>query len=102
MAFLCVTSNEIDADVGEAGEEKENEELSHRDDFKPELSITLRVSLKLDFILMSLSLSARLQREHQGYSYKAHSSGLIRSNSIISTSCLTLAFYLFSNYQKDL
>ena len=34
LTLLCVTPNEIDSDVGEAGEEDEDEELSHRDDCK--------------------------------------------------------------------
>ena len=32
LTSLCVTANEVDSDVGENGEEDEDEELSHRDD----------------------------------------------------------------------
>lgn len=37
LTSLGVTPNEIDSDVGETGEEDEDEELSHRDNSKREL-----------------------------------------------------------------
>ena len=44
LTSLGVTSNEIDSDVGEAGEENEDEELCHRDD----CTACLITNLKLD------------------------------------------------------
>ena len=40
VTTLGMTPNEIDAEVGEDGEEDEDEEMSHEDDSKRELSFT--------------------------------------------------------------
>ena len=36
LTSLCVTSNQVDEEVGEDGEEDKDEELSHGDDSKPD------------------------------------------------------------------
>ena len=47
LTSLDVTANEIDEEVGEDGEEDEDEELSHKDNSKRELRFTLRWRLIL-------------------------------------------------------
>ena len=64
LTSLGVTPNEIDSDVGENGEEDEDEELRHRDDCKLKLRFTLNLNLlpfdSIVFCLIPL-MRSRLQ-----------------------------------------
>lgn len=73
LTLLCVTPNQVDAKVGEDGEEEEGNDGCHRDDSKRELYIPLRAHLEVD------SVSMMFISPHCRPSYEVRSSGLICS-----------------------
>lgn len=64
LASLCVTANEIDSAVGEAGEEGEDDELCHREDSKRvTLKRTQLFMLSKSFIIIRILSNSGLKPE---------------------------------------